>query len=103
MKENISRFKIDYSVCKNSPGGSILEKVSNFQKELQLHEENSLHIYVKSPMVSGCGREVEVVDRKTNEVKKMLSYYGIEDKYESVKSVNISLNLSSSNTNSKKS
>lgn len=26
MKENISRFKIDYSVCKNSPGGSILEK-----------------------------------------------------------------------------
>lgn len=52
MKENISRFKIDYSVCKNSPGGSILEKVSNFQKELQLHEENSLHIYVKSPMVS---------------------------------------------------
>ena len=74
MKENISRFKIDYSVCKNSPGGSILEKVSNFQKELQLHEENSLHIYVKSPMVSGCGREVEVVDRKTNEVKKMLMF-----------------------------
>ena len=62
MKENISRFKIDYSVCKNSPGGSILEKVSNFQKELQLHEENSLHIYVKSPMVSGCGRDILYVD-----------------------------------------
>lgn len=40
---------IDYSLCKNSPDGGIMEKVSNFQKQLQLHEENSLHIYVKSP------------------------------------------------------
>ncbi len=70
----MSGFKIDYSVCKNSPGGSIMEKVSNFQKELQLHKENSLHIYVKSPMVSGCGRMVEIVDRKTNKVKKMLMF-----------------------------
>ena len=33
MKENISRFKIDYSVCKNSPGGSILEKSLQFPKK----------------------------------------------------------------------
>ena len=68
MKENISGFKIDYSVCKNSPGGDIMGKVYNFQKQLQLHEDNSLHIYIKSPMLSGCGREVEVIDRVTNKV-----------------------------------
>lgn len=67
-------FKIDYSVCKNSPGGDIMGKVYNFKKQLQLHEDNSLHIYIKSPMLSGCGREVEVIDRNTNKVKKMLMF-----------------------------
>lgn len=74
MEENKSGYKIDYSECKNSPDGSIMEKVTNFQKQLQIHEENSLHIYVKSPMLSGCGREVKVIDRITNKVKKMLMF-----------------------------
>lgn len=70
----MDKFKIDYSVCKNSPDGSILAKVSNFQKQLQIHEKESLHVYAKSPMRSGCDREVEIVDRKSGEIKKMLMF-----------------------------
>lgn len=70
----MGKFKIDYSICKNSPDGSIMAKVTNFQKQLQIHEDESLNIYIKSPMLSGCDREVEVVDRQTGKIKKMLMF-----------------------------
>lgn len=70
----MEKFKIDYSICKNSPDGSIMSKVSNFQKQLQIHEDESLNIYIKSPMLSGCNREVEVVDRQSGKIKKMLMF-----------------------------
>lgn len=70
----MENFKIDYSICKNSPDGSIMAKVTNFQKQLQIHEDESLNIYIKSPMLSGCDREVEVVDRQTGKIKKMLMF-----------------------------
>lgn len=70
----MEKFKIDYSICKNSPDGSILAKVANFQKQLQIHEDESLNVYVKSPMLSGCDREVEVVDRQSGKIKKMLMF-----------------------------
>lgn len=70
----MEKFKIDYSICKNSPDGSIMAKVTNFQKQLQIHEDESLNIYIKSPMLSGCDREVEVVDRQTGKIKKMLMF-----------------------------
>lgn len=70
----MDNFKIDYAACKTSPDNSIMTKVINFQEHLRIHEQKELNIYARSPMTSGCDREVEILDRHTGSVRKMLMF-----------------------------
>lgn len=67
-------FKIDYSACKTSPDHSIMAKVENFHNHFQVHESNGLNIYARSPMISACDREVEILDRHSGAKRKMLMF-----------------------------
>jgi glycine C-acetyltransferase len=67
-------FKIDYAACKTSPGGNIMAKIENFQSHFKEHERMGLNIYARSPMISACDREVEILDRHTGQVNKMLMF-----------------------------
>lgn len=58
-------FKIDFAAYKNSSDTSILGKVRDFQKHFSEHERLGLNLYSKPAMLSGCDREVTVLDRFT--------------------------------------
>lgn len=70
----MDNFKIDYAACKTSPDNSIMAKVENFQDHFRIHEQKELNIYARSPMVSGCDREVEILDRHTGASRRMLMF-----------------------------
>lgn len=67
-------FKIDFHANKHSHDGSIMAKVDKFQEHFHIHENKGLNIYARSPMVSRCDREVEVLDRHTGKRRKMLMF-----------------------------
>lgn len=50
---------------KKSTDGSILGKVADFQKELALHEQAGLNVYVKPELTTPCDRTVRVRNRFT--------------------------------------
>ena len=70
----MDNFKIDYSLCKTSADGSIMAKVNAFLEQFKTHETKGFNVYARSPMVSACDREVEVLDRHTGNVKKVLMF-----------------------------
>lgn len=70
----MSNFKIDFASNKHSADGSIMAKVEKFQEHFLIHENNGLNIYARSPLVSRCDREVDVQDRHSGEIKKMLMF-----------------------------
>lgn len=70
----MDNFKIDYAACKTSPDNSIMAKVKNFQEHFRIHEQKELNIYARSPMLSGCDREVKILDRHTGSPRKMLMF-----------------------------
>ena len=70
----MENFKIDYAACKSSPDGNIMAKIEKFQSHFKEHEKRGLNIYARSPMISACDREVEVLDRHTGQVNKMLMF-----------------------------
>lgn len=70
----MDNFKIDYAACKTSPDNSIMAKVENFQDHFRIHEQKELNIYARSPMASGCDREVEILDRHTGASRRMLMF-----------------------------
>ena len=67
-------FKVDFATYKNSSDTSILGKVRDFQKHFSEHERLGLNLYSKPAMLSGCDREVTVLDRFTGEHKQMLMF-----------------------------
>ena len=70
----MENFKIDYAACKTSPDGNIMAKIEKFQSHFKEHEKRGLNIYARSPMISACDREVEILDRHTGQVNKMLMF-----------------------------
>ena len=73
MNEQLD-FKIDLHACKNSTDGTIMSKVHEFQNHVKEHDKRGIYIYSKPPVISGCGREVVVLDRRTELPKKMLMF-----------------------------
>ena len=51
-----------------------MAKIENFQSHFKEHERMGLNIYARSPMISACDREVEILDRHTGQVNKMLMF-----------------------------
>lgn len=49
-----------------------MAKIENFQSHFKEHER--AEIYARSPMISACDREVEILDRHTGQVNKMLMF-----------------------------
>lgn len=70
----MENYKIDLKAQKNSVNGTILDKVFDFQKQLQIHEEEKISILKKSPLNSLCGREVILQDRFTHSDTKALMF-----------------------------
>lgn len=74
MNGSANEFKIDLSCNKKSSDGTIMSKIDNFQNHISIHDAKLLDVYIKSPMISSCGREVLILDRHTNKEKKMLMF-----------------------------
>lgn len=68
------QYAVNMSANKISKDGSILGKVSDFQKELRLHEAAGLNSIKKHPHLSACDRECMVYNRHTGKVVKVIVF-----------------------------
>lgn len=70
----MDNYKFDILANKNSNDGSILGKVNDFRQTFIEHEKRKYNYYKKSPLISICDREVEILDRHEKINKKVLMF-----------------------------
>lgn len=58
-------YTVDLTCNRASNDASILGKVSDFQEQMFLHEQNELNVYKKHPQLSACDRQVCIFNRHT--------------------------------------
>lgn len=68
------KYTVNMSANKTSKDGSILGKVTDFQKELWLHEAAGLNSLKKHPHISACDRECMVYNRHTGKTVKVIVF-----------------------------
>ena len=68
------KYKVDLHKSKQSSDGTILEKVYEFQEQLEEHEALQFNILTKSPAISACDRVVRVLDRYSQKVIEALMF-----------------------------
>lgn len=84
MSNNKYTFKIDIQSEKYSSDKSLMAKILAYQQNFNEHERLGHNTYYKAPLVSSCGRIVEIFDRHNNTNKDILmfgsnSYLGLID------------------------
>ena len=67
-------YKVDLIGNKLSKDASIMGKVYDFKKQMQLHDLNNLNVYKKHPQLSSCDREVLIYNRYTQKKMKCIMF-----------------------------
>lgn len=70
----MNNYVVTLTGNKESKDASILGKVKDFTLEMKGHEEAGLNIYKKNPNLSGCDREIIVLNRHDNQKHKVLLF-----------------------------
>lgn len=68
------KYTADLTKNRKSSDGSILGKVQDFHKELQLHEDAGLNVYLKPELTTPCDRIVKVRNRYTGQEETKLMF-----------------------------
>ncbi len=67
-------YTINLTGNRLSRNGSIMGKVFDFQKEVEMHELCGFNVYRKNPQLSACTREVSVFNRHTQQTVKAVMF-----------------------------
>lgn len=71
----MNNFKVDLMKNRISSDGSIMKKIYDFNNDqFATHEQLEYDFYKKPPLLTACETTVTVLDRRTNEEKKLIMF-----------------------------